>query len=50
MSEFKTVGLTEDMMKKIISLPYQLLAMQKSEELGCEISVTTFVERKEDAS
>lgn len=48
MGEFKTVGLTEEKMKRIISLPYELLARQMSEEIGCEINVTITVEKKSE--
>lgn len=41
MSDFKAVGLTEEKLLRMQRLVYELLAEQKSEELGIEIQVVT---------
>lgn len=44
------VNLTEDKVKSMISFAYELLAKQKSEELGVEITCKTTVRRKEEVT
>lgn len=48
MSEVKLIGLTEEKIKRMVALPYELLAKQMSEELGYEITVKTTVIKKTD--
>ena len=50
MGEFKTVGLTEDKTVRMISLVYELLAKQESEERNCEITVNSQITRIKNAS
>lgn len=43
-------NLTEDKLKSMIAFTYELLAKQKSQELGVEITCKTTVKRKEEVT